>query len=92
MVTELMAHRNYLSSIHKIMLRIIFRDRRFLDMSFLMKLKVISRLLWNSRSQKIVGLSMSHSEQVSLADIYQLLKESQYALLYICNVKIVSFR
>ena len=28
-----MAHRNDLSSIRKIMLRIIFRDRRFLDMS-----------------------------------------------------------
>lgn len=40
------------------------------------EVKVISRLLWNSRSQKIVGLSMSHSEQASLADIYQLLKES----------------
>ena len=40
------------------------------------EVKVISQLLWNSRSQKIVGLSMSHSEQAPLADIYQLLKES----------------
>ena len=41
------------------------------------EVKVISRLLWKSRSQKIVGLSMSHSEQASLADIYQLLTLSR---------------
>lgn len=35
------------------------------------EVKVISRLMWNSRNQRIIGLSMSHLEQSSLADIYQ---------------------
>ena len=30
---------------------------------------VISRLMWNSRSQTLIGLSMTHEEMASLADI-----------------------
>ena len=33
--------------------------------------KVISRLLWNSRSQTIIGLAMTAEDQSSLHDIYQ---------------------
>ena len=29
--------------------------------------------MWNSRSQKLIGLSMSHVEQSSLSDVYQVL-------------------
>ena len=35
------------------------------------EVKVINRLMWNSRSQKLIGLCMSHQEQSSLADIFQ---------------------
>ena len=33
------------------------------------EVKVISRLMWNSRSQTLNGLSMTHEEMASLADI-----------------------
>ena len=35
------------------------------------EVKVISQLMWNSRSQKIVGIAMSEEDQVYLHDIYQ---------------------
>ena len=35
------------------------------------EIKVISRLMWNSRSQKIAGIATSEEDQVSLHDIYQ---------------------
>ena len=35
------------------------------------EVKVISRVLWNSRSQTIVGLAMTAEDQVSLHDIYR---------------------
>jgi len=35
------------------------------------EVKVISQLIWNSRSQTIVGLAMTVEDQVSLHDIYQ---------------------
>ena len=34
------------------------------------EVKVISRLMWNSRSQTLIGLSMDHDELSSLSDIY----------------------
>ena len=34
------------------------------------EVKVVSRLMWNSRSQTLVGLAMDHQEQCSLADVY----------------------
>ena len=37
------------------------------------EVKVVSRLMWNSRNQKLIGLSMNSDNQSSLADIYQLL-------------------
>ena len=37
------------------------------------EVKVISCLMWNSRSHKVIGLSMSHEELSSLVDIYQVL-------------------
>ena len=39
------------------------------------EVKVISRLMWNSRSQKIIGLAMSPDEMSSLHDAYQLVNE-----------------
>ncbi len=52
------------------------------------EVKVISRLMWNSRNQQLIGLSMSHSDQASLADIYQLLigervEQTSYILQFI---------
>ena len=41
------------------------------------EVKVICRIMWNSRSQRLIGLSMSHREMSSLADIYLSLKEDQ---------------
>ena len=37
------------------------------------EVKIVSSLLWSSRSQKIVGLAMTTEEQASLHDIYQTL-------------------
>ena len=34
------------------------------------KVKVVARLMWNSRSQKIIGLAMSPDDMASLHDIY----------------------
>ncbi|XP_019853621.1 PREDICTED: uncharacterized protein LOC109582964 [Amphimedon queenslandica] len=39
------------------------------------EVKVIGRLLWNSRSQKIIGLSMTREDLATLADVYQELKD-----------------
>lgn len=39
------------------------------------EVKVISCLMWNSRSHKVIGLSMSHEELSSLVDIYQVLSD-----------------
>ena len=39
------------------------------------EVKVISRLMWNSRSQTVIGLSMTQKDQSSLADIYQVLSD-----------------
>lgn len=39
------------------------------------EVKVISCLMWNSRTHKVIGLSMSHEELSSLADIYQVLSD-----------------
>jgi hypothetical protein len=41
------------------------------------EVKVINRILWNSRSQTVIGLSMTHKEQSSLADIYQMLDDTE---------------
>lgn len=51
------------------------------------EVKVISRLLWNSRSQTVIELCMTHQQQSSLADIYQVLnaKETVQQTSYICN-------
>lgn len=40
------------------------------------EVKVISRLMWNSRSQTIVGLAMNADDLASLHDIYQLLHQN----------------
>ena len=34
------------------------------------EVKVVARLMWNSRSQKIIGLAMSPEEMASLHNIY----------------------
>ena len=49
------------------------------------EVKVVSSLLWNSRSQKIVGLAMTSKDQASLHDIYQTLDgtESTQQMSYI---------
>lgn len=40
------------------------------------EVKVISRLMWNSRSQKIIGLAMNANDMSSLHDAYQLVNET----------------
>ena len=40
------------------------------------EVKVISRLMWNSRSQKIIGLAMNPDDMSSLHDAYQLVNET----------------
>lgn len=40
------------------------------------EVKVIARLMWNSRSQKIIGLSMTSDDMSSLHDAYQLVDEA----------------
>ena len=40
------------------------------------EVKVISRLMWNSRSQKIIGLAMTPDDMSSLHDAYQLVNET----------------
>lgn len=37
------------------------------------EVKVICRLMWNSRSQKIIGFAMTQDDLASLQDIYQLI-------------------
>ena len=39
------------------------------------EVKVISRLMWNSRSQRVIGLAMSPEEMSSLHDAYKLVDE-----------------
>ena len=43
------------------------------------EVKVISRLMWNSRSQTIIGLAMGAEEQASLHDVYQLFDSEKEA-------------
>ena len=53
------------------------------------EVKVVCRLMWNSRSHQLVGLAMSHQELASLTDIYQLLdpeyrsKQTTYILQFL---------
>uniref|UniRef100_A0A1X7U160 Uncharacterized protein n=1 Tax=Amphimedon queenslandica TaxID=400682 RepID=A0A1X7U160_AMPQE len=35
------------------------------------EVKVINRLMWNSRSQTLIGLSMTHEQMASIGDIFQ---------------------
>ena len=37
------------------------------------EVKVACQLIWNSRSQKLSGLCMTHQDLLSLNDIYQML-------------------
>lgn len=41
------------------------------------EVKVIARLLWNSRSQKMVGIAMSYEELSCLHDVYQALSSDE---------------
>ena len=43
------------------------------------EVNVISRLMWNLRSQTLIGLSMTHEEMASLADIYKTIYDNGYA-------------
>jgi len=41
------------------------------------EVKVARQLIWNSRSQKLMGLAMTHDKQASLLDIYKYINSSQ---------------
>ena len=43
------------------------------------EVKVACQLIWNSRSQKLLGLCMTHQDLLSLNDIYQMLQQPQQA-------------
>lgn len=43
------------------------------------EVKVVSRLMWNSRSQTLIGLAMDHHELCSLGDLYQLFDSNNAA-------------
>lgn len=63
------------------------------------EVKVINRLMWNSRSQKLIGLSMTHKEMSSLSDIYRtmngdLAQQTSYIVQFLwrdltCNFDII---
>ena len=53
---------------------IVFRRQEGIEKGWCIKfdeVKVISRLMWNSRSQTLIGLSMRKEEMASLGDIFQ---------------------
>ena len=37
------------------------------------EVRVVARLTWNSRNQRVVGFSMSHDDMANLLDVYQAL-------------------
>jgi hypothetical protein len=37
------------------------------------EVRVISRLMWNSRSERVVGFAMTHKDTANLMDVYQTL-------------------
>ena len=39
------------------------------------EVKVISRIMWNSRSQTMIGLAMSYEDMSSLRDVYQTIEQ-----------------
>lgn len=41
------------------------------------EVKVIGRLMWNSRNQKIIGLSMNRTDMAALEDVYQSLSDTK---------------
>ena len=41
------------------------------------EVKVVSRLLWNSRSQEVIGLAMNPEDLSSLHDVYAFLGDEQ---------------
>ena len=43
------------------------------------EVKVICRLMWNSRNQKIIGFAMTQEDMASLQDIYQLIDPESHA-------------
>ncbi|XP_065911308.1 uncharacterized protein [Dysidea avara] len=42
------------------------------------EVKVVSGLIWNSRSQRIIGLAMTERDQASLQDVFQSLSPDQH--------------
>ena len=51
------------------------------QMVYLLLVKVVSSLIWNSRNHQLIGLAMSERDQASLQDIYQLLEDDQHTKL-----------
>ncbi len=44
---------------------------------------VVSRLMWNSRSQRVIGMSMTHEDMACLHDVYQSLDEKTNNTTYV---------
>ena len=47
------------------------------------EVKVACQLMWNSRSNKLIGLAMSHKEQASLLNIYKYINNTEEQTSYI---------
>jgi hypothetical protein len=47
------------------------------------EVRVVSRLMWNSRSQRVIGMSMTHEDMACLHDVYQTLDEKTKSTNYI---------
>ena len=47
------------------------------------EVKVACQLMWNSRSNKLIGLAMTHKEQASLLDIYKYINNTEEQTSYI---------
>lgn len=49
------------------------------------EVRVVSRLMWNSRSQWVIGMSMTHEDMACLHDVYQSLDEKTKSTNYIMH-------
>ena len=49
------------------------------------EVRVVSRLMWNSRSQRVIGMAMTYEDMACLHDVYQTLDEKTQSTTYFCG-------
>ena len=47
------------------------------------EVRVVSRLMWNSRRQRVIGMAMTYEDMACLHDVYQTLDEKTQSTTYI---------